>query len=197
MLRAPPRSAEIFLVCMLSATELAASARCLIFLCHASLQGKTHIASFDSGLALWAHPLALQLRAVQGAQAWPRLLLKVFGLHGSLQHFQGYALCSLPSTPGCHELKVPCWRVKHHRSGLADDISSEHMLEQAARGLSVPSHEGHMGLLLAALQVRADPSKATFSRWSWKCCAMAALSGCRWLHRAMASAGGGDICLPG
>ena len=123
----------MLLACMLSATELGASA-CHDAWYHASMQGKTHIASLDSGLALWAYPLALQLRAVQGARAWPRLLLKVFSLRGTLQHFQGYALCSLPSTPGSHELKVPCWRVKHHRSGLVKDISSEHIVGAGCLG---------------------------------------------------------------
>ncbi|XP_046961079.1 B9 domain-containing protein 2-like isoform X2 [Vanessa cardui] len=57
----------------------------------------------------WVHPLDLHY-VCKGIQGWPKIILQVSCLDSFGRSWVvGYGCCALPSTPGYHTIKVPCW----------------------------------------------------------------------------------------
>ncbi|XP_047544266.1 B9 domain-containing protein 2 isoform X2 [Vanessa atalanta] len=57
----------------------------------------------------WVHPLDLHY-VCKGIQGWPKIILQVSCLDSIGRSWVvGYGCCALPSTPGYHTIKVPCW----------------------------------------------------------------------------------------
>ncbi|XP_038222570.1 B9 domain-containing protein 2 [Zerene cesonia] len=58
---------------------------------------------------VWAHPLDLHF-VTKGIQGWPKILLHINCLDSLGRSWVlGYGYSTLPTAPGFHTLKVPCW----------------------------------------------------------------------------------------
>lgn len=74
-----------------------------------SPEGQTVSSSSVNGDTVWGHPIDLHY-VTRGIQGWPKLLLQVAQLDTLNRCWLvGYSCCNIPSTPGHHYIKVPCW----------------------------------------------------------------------------------------
>lgn len=73
-------------------------------------QTQTDTPSDGSGQCIWSHPIDVAFE-FGGIQGWPKISFEVWE-HDSLgrSFLGGYGFCSLPTSPGNHDIEVPLWR---------------------------------------------------------------------------------------
>lgn len=73
-------------------------------------QTQTDTPGDNSGVCVWSHPIDTYYE-FSGIQGWPKMAFEVWE-HDSLgrSFLGGYGFCSLPMTPGNHNVDVHLWR---------------------------------------------------------------------------------------
>jgi B9 domain-containing protein 2 len=77
--------------------------------------GQTQASSgtYNGGTVLrwdWCHPIDVHY-ATRGVQGWPKIACQVYHLDSNGRCvLEGYGVTHVPSSPGIHQLKIPCWR---------------------------------------------------------------------------------------
>lgn len=74
-------------------------------------KGQTQIDVPDEGnTVVWSHPIDVHYE-FPGIQGWPKLSVEVWQQDDLGRSFLGgYGICTLPMTPGSHEIDVKLWR---------------------------------------------------------------------------------------
>ncbi|XP_077292604.1 B9 domain-containing protein 2 [Arctopsyche grandis] len=61
------------------------------------------------GPAIWSHPIDVHFSS-KGIQGWPKIQLQVYCLDYIGRYWiKGYAVVSVPCSPGLHTIETPCW----------------------------------------------------------------------------------------
>jgi len=104
-------------------------------------QGHTQTDIPDLDKAYFAHPIDIHL-ATKTIQGWPKILMEIwhYDQYGR-QEIYGYGTLFVPTSPGNHEVKCHCWRLK---GSIHDEL-----MQRFVGG----------GLQLQSLAVLVDPTE--------------------------------------
>ena len=73
-------------------------------------QTQTDISEDSTGINIWSHPIDVYYE-FKGLEGWPKISFEVWE-HDDLgrSFLGGYGFCSLPTSPGTHNIDVDLWR---------------------------------------------------------------------------------------
>ena len=73
-------------------------------------QSQFGYSDFSEDLVSFNHPVDVHFAATS-IQGWPRMKVQVWELDEfGRANLCGYGFCHLPTSVGCHEISIPCWR---------------------------------------------------------------------------------------